>query len=67
VEAACESCPEFFVHSRLISSMSRKSLVVKTGLYQRGSANTSGTVFMVLEGILLVVALVITFKGYASR
>ena len=37
------------------------------GFYQRGSANTSGTVFMVLEGILLVVGLVITFKGYASR
>ena len=37
------------------------------GLYQRGSANTSGTVFMVLEGSLLVVGLVITFKAYASR
>ena len=37
------------------------------GLYQRGSSNTSGTVLMVLEGILLVVGLVITFKGYASR
>jgi hypothetical protein len=36
-------------------------------LYQRGSANTSGTVFMVLEGILLVIGLVITFKAYRSR
>src|SRR5262249_16572885 len=37
------------------------------GLYQRGSATTSGTVFMVLEGFFLVVGLVITFKAYASR
>ena len=34
------------------------------GLYQRGSANTSRTVFMVLEGILLVIGLIITFKAY---
>lgn len=37
------------------------------GLYQRGSANTSAPVFMVLEGILLVIGLVITFKAYGSR
>ena len=37
------------------------------GLYQRGSANTSATAFMVLEGILLVIGLVITFKAYRSR
>jgi hypothetical protein len=37
------------------------------GLYQRGSANTSGTVFMVLEGLLLVIGLVITFNAYRSR
>jgi hypothetical protein len=35
------------------------------GLYQRGAANTSATVFMVLEGILLVFALVMTFKAYS--
>ena len=35
------------------------------GLYQRGSANTSATVFMVLEGLLLVLALVMTFKAYS--
>jgi hypothetical protein len=34
------------------------------GLYQRGSANTSATVFMVLEGVLLVLGLVMTFKAY---
>jgi uncharacterized membrane protein HdeD (DUF308 family) len=34
-------------------------------LYQRGAANTSSTVFMVLEGLLLVIALVITFKAYS--
>jgi hypothetical protein len=37
------------------------------GLYQRGSANTSAPVFMVLEGILFVIGLVITFKAYGSR
>lgn len=35
------------------------------GLYQRGSANTSTTVFMVLEGILLVIGLIMTFKAYS--
>jgi 1,4-dihydroxy-2-naphthoate octaprenyltransferase len=35
------------------------------GLYQRGSASTSTTVFMVLEGILLVFALIMTFKAYS--
>lgn len=35
------------------------------GTYQRGSANTSVSVFMVLEAILLVLALVITFKAYS--
>ncbi len=35
------------------------------GLYQRGSTNTSTTVFMVLEGILLVIALIMTFKAYS--
>ena len=34
-------------------------------LYQRGAANASSTVFMVLEGILLIIALVITFKAYS--
>jgi 1,4-dihydroxy-2-naphthoate octaprenyltransferase len=33
--------------------------------YQRGAAATSATSFMVLEGILLVVGLVISFKGYS--
>ena len=35
------------------------------GLYQQGSANTSATTFMVLEGALLVCGLVMTFKGYS--
>ena len=35
------------------------------GLYQQGSANTSPTVFMALEGMLLVVALIMTFKAYS--
>ena len=35
------------------------------GQYQRGSANTSSATFMVLEGILFVLGLVITFKAYA--
>ena len=34
------------------------------GLYQRGSASTGATTFMVLEGILVVVGLVMTFKAY---
>jgi hypothetical protein len=32
--------------------------------YRQASAQTSSTTFMVLEGILLVVALVITYFGY---
>jgi hypothetical protein len=37
------------------------------GLYQREAANTSGMVFVVLEGVLLVVGFVLTFKAYTSR
>ena len=33
--------------------------------YRRGSASTSSTVFMVLEGILLAIGLFMTFKGYS--
>jgi hypothetical protein len=35
------------------------------GRYQRSAANTSVTLFMVLEGVLLVVGLIITFKAYS--
>jgi hypothetical protein len=35
------------------------------GLYQRGSAVTSPTVLMVVEGVLLVLGLVMTFKAYS--
>lgn len=34
------------------------------GAYQSGSAATSATVFMVLEGILVVLGLFMTFKAY---
>jgi len=34
------------------------------GQYQRSSAHTSATVFMILEGLLLVIALIMTFKAY---
>lgn len=34
------------------------------GLYQQSSAQTSGTVFMVLEGALLVLGLIMTFQAY---
>ena len=34
------------------------------GLYQRGSAQTSATMFMVLEGVLVVLGLIMTFQGY---
>ncbi|HKC47845.1 MAG TPA: hypothetical protein VKB63_09615 [Gemmatimonadales bacterium] len=34
------------------------------GLYQRSSAHTSATVFMILEGLLLVIAVIMTFKAY---
>jgi hypothetical protein len=37
------------------------------GLYQRGSAAAGTTAFMVLEGILLVFALIMTFKAYSGR
>ena len=33
-------------------------------LYQRGAANTSPTVFIAAEGILLVIGLIITAKSY---
>ena len=35
------------------------------GLYQQGSASTSTTVFMVLEGMLLVIGLIMTVKAYS--
>jgi hypothetical protein len=35
------------------------------GAYQRGSATTSAAVFMVLEGLLLIVGLFMTFKAYS--
>jgi hypothetical protein len=35
------------------------------GSYLQGSANTSATVFMILESVLLVVGLIITFKSYS--
>ncbi|MFN8424030.1 MAG: hypothetical protein U0470_11860 [Anaerolineae bacterium] len=34
------------------------------GQYQRGSANTSATTFMILEGVLLLCGLVMTYKAY---
>ena len=33
--------------------------------YQRSSANISATVFLALEGILLILGLVMTFKAYS--
>ena len=35
------------------------------GLYQRGSAKTSPTLFMGVEGLLLVLGLIMTFKAYS--
>jgi len=35
------------------------------GFYQRGSENSSTIVFMVLEGTLLIFALIMTFKAYS--
>jgi uncharacterized membrane protein HdeD (DUF308 family) len=35
------------------------------GRYQRSAADTSATVFMVLEGVLFVCGLIITFKAYS--
>ena len=37
------------------------------GAYQRGSAITGTAVFMVLEGVLLVCGLVLTFKAYSRE
>ena len=34
------------------------------GLYQRSSANASSIFFMILEGILFVLGLIMTFKAY---
>lgn len=36
------------------------------GYYQRGSAGTSGTTFVVLESVLLVPALIMTCKAYTG-
>ena len=36
-------------------------------LYQRGSAHTKATVFMIVEGLLLVIGLGMTFKAYSPR
>lgn len=35
------------------------------GLYQRGSANAGSTLFIVLEGFLLLIGLILTFKAYS--
>lgn len=35
------------------------------GVYQRTSANTGATTFMVLEGILGVLGIIMTFKAYS--
>lgn len=37
------------------------------GLYQRRAAHTSATVFMIFEGLLLIMGFVLTFKAYTSR
>ena len=34
------------------------------GRYQRSTATTSATVFLLLEGVLLVIGLVLTFNAY---
>jgi len=34
------------------------------GSYQRGSAETSSTIFIILESILLIIGLFLTFKAY---
>ena len=36
------------------------------GYYQRDSAGTSGTTFVVLESVLLVPALIMTYKAYTG-
>ena len=35
------------------------------GSYLQNSENTSATVFMILEGVLLLIGLIITFKSYS--
>jgi hypothetical protein len=35
------------------------------GAYQKNSANTSATTFMVLEGMLVILGLIMTFKAYS--
>ena len=35
------------------------------GLYQRGAANTSSIALMVLEGILLVIGAIMSYKAYS--
>jgi hypothetical protein len=35
------------------------------GLYRRGSAQASTTLFIVVEGILLIIGLIMTFKAYS--
>ncbi len=37
------------------------------GAYLQGSANTSATTFMVLEGILLIIGVIITYKSYSRE
>jgi hypothetical protein len=37
------------------------------GLYQRGSATMNPATFMVLEGILFVIGLVMTIKAYSRQ
>ena len=37
------------------------------GQYRQASADTSPVVFMVLEGCLLIVGLIITYKAYSGR
>jgi hypothetical protein len=34
-------------------------------LYQKGAAHTSTSVFIILEGILLLIGLIMTFKAYS--
>ena len=35
--------------------------------YQQVTAGTSSTIFVLLEGVLLVIALIITYQGYRRR
>jgi len=37
------------------------------GAYQRTSANTSATTFMILEGVLAVLGLIMTVKAYSRN